>query len=179
MSSTTSTRFPKGQSGNPKGRPKKRRPDVSAFDIIFDKTLTVTQNGVERELTVDEALQLQTYQAALKGSRMSVRAVLKMIEKRELAIAKLNPAPSAPVKLEYEHDSDNADEALLLLGIAELLPTPDGAPSNYRQFRLATWAAQFGISRAGRRQLSDKDREDIKRFTLNPEKLRWPRRRGA
>ena len=70
-------------------------------------------------------------------------------------------------------------EALLLLGIAELLPTPDGAPSNYRQFRLATWAAQFGISRAGRRPLSDKDREDIKRFTLNPDKLRWPRRRGA
>jgi hypothetical protein len=74
-------RFQKGQSGNPAGRPKKRRPHVSAFDVIFDKTLTVTQNGVERELTVDEALQLQTYQAALKGSKMAVRAILKMIEK--------------------------------------------------------------------------------------------------
>ena len=83
--------FEKGQSGNPAGRPKKRRPHVSAFDIIFDKTLTVTQNGVERELTVDEALQLKTYQAALKGSKMAMRAVLKMIEKREIALAKQPP----------------------------------------------------------------------------------------
>jgi len=86
-------RFVKGQSGNPAGRPKKRRPHVSAFDIIFDKTLTVSQNGIERELTVDEALQLKTYQAALKGSKMAVRAVLKMIEKRESALAEKAPKP--------------------------------------------------------------------------------------
>ena len=91
MSAGASTRFRKGQSGNPAGRPKARRPHISAFDIIFDKTLTVTQNGVVRDLTVDEALQIQTYQAALKGSRMAVRAVLKMIEKREVALAKLAP----------------------------------------------------------------------------------------
>ena len=57
------TRFRKGQSGNPKGRPKKPRPSTrsgSAFDVIIDKTLSVTQGGVERELTVKEALQLQT-----------------------------------------------------------------------------------------------------------------------
>ena len=77
-----SGRFQKGQSGNPAGRPKARRPHISAFDVIFDKKLTVSQNGIERELTIDEALQLQTYQAALKGSKMAVRAVLKMIEKR-------------------------------------------------------------------------------------------------
>ena len=82
---------PKGRSGNPAGRPKKRRPHVSAFDIIFDKTLTVTQGGAERELTVEEALELQTYQAALKGSRMAIRKMLKMIEKREAALARKTP----------------------------------------------------------------------------------------
>lgn len=177
MSRGGTTRFVKGQSGNPGGRPKQRRPHISAFDIIFDKTLTVTQNGVERELTVDEALQLQTYQAALKGSRMAVRQVLRMIEKRELAIAALSPPPTSSTTVEVEHDSDNADEALGLLGIVDHgPPAPGGRHAAYAP-RLATWATQAAISRPGRRRLEAKHIEDIKQFTLEPEKLKWPRQR--
>src|SRR5918993_1279412 len=108
-----SGRFQKGQSGNPAGRPKKRRPHVSAFDIVFDKRLSVIQNGEERELTVDEALQFKTYLAALKGSKMAVRAVLNMIEKREAALAARTPAPEPPKRNPYVliYDSDSADEA--------------------------------------------------------------------
>ena len=124
-----SGRFQQGQSGNPAGRPKARRPHVSAFDIVFDRMLTVTQDGIERELTVDEALQLKTYQAALKGSKMAVRAVLKMIEKREKALAaqavKTQPA-AKPNPYVVVHDSDSADEAMKLLGIAAIHEAPSG-----------------------------------------------------
>lgn len=170
-------RFQKGQSGNPAGRPRKRRPNVSAFDIIFDKTLTVTQNGVERELTVDEALQLQTYQAALKGSRMAVRQVLKMIEKREAALNKAAPAPPArPMKFRVEHEPRNADEAMLLLGVSVRDPNWFEECRYGVRMKLATWAAQAAISRPGRKKLTQKEMEDVKRVTLEPEKLKWPRR---
>ena len=165
-------RFEKGQSGNPAGRPKARRPHSSAFDIIFDKTLTITQGGVERELTVDEALQIQTYQAALKGSKMAVRAVLKMIEKREKAIAKRSPPLHQAIRLLTEYDSDNANEAMLILGIAEY----DG-PGDGHRMRVATWAAQAGLSRPGRPPLSEKEVSDVKFFTLESDKLKWPKRR--
>ena len=164
-------RFEKGQSGNPAGRPKARRPHNSAFDIIFDKTLKVTQGGVERELTVDEGLQLQTYQAALKGSKMAVRAVLKMIEKREKAIAKRAPAAVAPIRIENEHDSDNANEAMLILDIAQY-----AGPDDNRRMRVSTWAAQAGLSRPGRPPLSEKEVGNVKFFTLEPDKLKWPKR---
>nr|WP_166179970.1 DUF5681 domain-containing protein [Altererythrobacter segetis] len=179
MSRGGHTRFSKGQSGNPKGRPKARRPHVSAFDIIFDKTLTVTQGGVERELTIDEALQLQTYQAALKGSRMAIRQVLKMIEKREAALAKLNPPKSRALTMEVEHDADNADEAMRILGIATLDKTEDSGGYWSTHLRLATWATQAALSRPGRRRLTEKDVEDIKRLTCSPERLKWPRGRLA
>jgi hypothetical protein len=173
-------RFQKGQSGNPAGRPKKRRPHVSAFDVIFDKTLTVTQNGAERELTVDEALQLQTYQAALKGSKMAVRAILKMIEKRELALAKKAPPPAVQaMKFGHEGDPRNADAAMLLLGITVPDPTWEDPCEYGTRMKIANWAAQAGISRPGRRPLSDKDRENIKTQTINSETLKWPRQRGA
>ncbi len=174
-----SGRFEKGQSGNPAGRPKKRRPHVSAFDILFDKRLTVSQNGVERELSLDEALQLQTYQAALKGSKMAVRAVLKMIEKREGALAKKNPPPAPRgIPWRFEMDPRNADDAMLLLGIAVRDESWTG-PCNYgTRMKLSTWAAQAGIGGPGRSRLTEQQISEIKRVTLAPDQLRWPRSRG-
>lgn len=172
-----SGRWRKGESGNPGGRPKKRRPHISAFDIIFDKSLAVTQNGLESNLTVDEALQMQTYQEALKGKRMAVRQVLKMIEKREAALGASAP-PTQKIKMEYEHDSDNANEAMLILRIADYGPPTGGGGPATRQLKLTTWAAQAAISRPGRKALTDKQIEAVKRDVLEFDKLKWPRRRA-
>lgn len=175
MSRGGDTRFAKGSSGNPAGRPKQRRPHVSAFDIIFDKTLTVTQNGVERELTVDEALQLQTYQAALKGSKMAIRQVLKMIEKREAALAKRSlPVPQCP-GIEREHSADNARQALIILGLIEA--DPRRGDQSDPHMKVANWAAQAALSRPSRRKFDDKDVKDIKFFTNDADTLKWPRGR--
>ena len=112
-------RFRKGTSGNLKGRPKSRRvSSISAFDIIMDRTFTVTQDGKPRELTLEEALQHRTYQEAIKGNRPSQREVLKMIAKREKWLAARRPVSGLKLIMETE-DPDNANEALLLLGVAD------------------------------------------------------------
>jgi len=173
---SSGTRFQKGQSGNPKGRPKQRRPHVSAFDIIIDKTLTVTQGGREREFTIDEALQLQTYQAALKGSKMAIRKVLKMIEKREAALAKRQPATQDPATLEWHYDADNADEAMRILGIIERDPAwGDEHPRD----KAATWATQAALSRPGRKTFDKREIDNIRMFTMDCDDLKWPRGRIA
>ena len=169
-----SGRFLKGQSGNPKGRPRQRRPNVSAFDIIFEKTLTVTQAGVARELTVDEALQLQTYQAALKGSRMAIRTVLKMIEKREHALRKSAPLPTRNVQpFKHSYDTDSADQAMLLLNV--ICTNAEFGGSAPRPNVVETWAAQAAISRPGRRKLEPRKRDELKLFVKDFDTLKWPR----
>lgn len=166
------TRFQKGQSGNPKGRPPKpRRPNISAFEIVLDKRLTATVGGKERELTVEEVLQQQTLKDALAGKRMAIRKVLKMIAKREAALAKKNPPPPRTIPFEIHHCADNANEAMRILGIAN----PDATHPN--RWKVNTWATQAALGRPGRRKFNKRDVENIKFFTDHPDTLRWPRGR--
>jgi hypothetical protein len=78
-----------------------------------------------------------------------------------------------------EYDSDNANEAMRILGIASYTYPYGTEDEGTRRLRLQTWAAQAGLSRAGRRTLNDKDVSEIERCTLEPSTLRWPRRRAG
>lgn len=169
------TRFRKGQSGNPRGRPKKQAPAASAFDVIFDKTLSVTQNGVERQLTVEEALQLRTYQDALGGSRAARREVLKMIAKREKWLADKAPVVRKPIEVKIGHEGRTADEALLLLGIAGRDEQRGGPEYGHQlMLKLEPWVTQLGLKRGRRREFSEKDLDDIRRETRAPDTIEWP-----
>jgi uncharacterized protein DUF5681 len=161
-------RFRKGTSGNPKGRPKSRgASSISAYAIIMDRTLTLTKDGKPHEVTLEEALQHRTYQEAINGNRAAQREVLKMIAKREKWFAAKRPV--SPVKFLMEpKDPDNANEALVLLGIAK----PE--PAWFNRLRLQPWAVQAALSRPGRRRLSAEDVSNIKRCTHDAETLRWP-----
>src|SRR5258705_11140555 len=83
--------FAKGQSGNLRGRPRRssRGAATSAFEILLDKTLTVTRGDKTCEISMEEALQQRTLQDALAGKRMAMREVLKWIKTRAAWFAKL------------------------------------------------------------------------------------------
>lgn len=178
MTRGASTRFRKGQSGNPKGRPRKVRSEqtsASAFDIVLDKTLTVTQNGVERELTVDEALLLRTYQDALAGNRPARRRILQMILRREEWLASQPSAHTPrPVIYRVEENPQNANAALLLLGIA----TRDDAGSvendPYERLLLELWAVEAALRRGRNLHIADKDRTLLCNSTRGGNEVVWP-----
>jgi Family of unknown function (DUF5681) len=170
--------FRKGRSGNPGGRPTaSRAPQSSAFDIIVEKTLTVAHHGIAREMTVEEALQQRTYQDALADKGMAQREVLKWIAKREAWLEKHAPKASRPaITRRVSPDPDNADAALLLLGIAAPNPARVEFGKNRAQLLLEPWAVQEALRRRrGGQRLTDGERNEIRRCTRDPDCLRWPR----
>jgi hypothetical protein len=166
----SSTRFRKGESGNPNGRPRKARDEsASAFDIVMDRRLDIVQDGVSRELSIDEALQWRTYQDAIGGSRLARREVLRMIAKREKALAPKTRLAGPMVVLTESSDPDNADEALLILGIAAV---NSGWEGTGRRLLLEPWAVQAAVSRSRSPSLTQRDVEDVRRSTRDAKTIR-------
>lgn len=73
------TRFQKGRSGNPKGRPRKSIDDPPGEDIativrrVLSEPMNVTLNGRTLRLTVEEALVRKTTAKALAGDLRAFR----------------------------------------------------------------------------------------------------------
>jgi hypothetical protein len=87
------TRFKKGQSGNPRGRPAKNLPALLA--AALNEKVTVTENGKRRQVTKREAVIAQlvnkSASAELRATKMLID-MLRDIEKRaEPAMAEKNP----------------------------------------------------------------------------------------
>ena len=170
-----STRFRKGQSGNPRGRPRKQPvARHSAFDVVIDRTLTIIQGGKPREVTVEEALQHKTYQDAIAGNRAARRDVLKMIAKREKALAAKAPL-AKPVEVRIEGtDPENADEAMLILGICRPDPRWAGTAGERERLLLESWAVEAALARRASRKLDRRDLDEVRRCTHAADTVRWP-----
>jgi hypothetical protein len=171
--------FSKGSSGNSRGRPTRSSasPKSSAFDVLVEKTVTVADHYGKREISVEEALQRRTYQDALDGKGMAQRKVLNWIAKREAWLVKHGPKVSQQAITSYfSPDPDNADAALLLLGIAAPNPARADIVADRGQLLLESWAVQTALRRRrGRHRLTDSERNEIRRCTRDPDCLRWPR----
>jgi hypothetical protein len=183
-SASNSGRFPRGRSGNLNGRPKRPRPSKgSAFEVLAEKTLTVASGSGTRKVALEDALQQRTLQDALAGKRMAQREVVKWIMKREAWLAK--QAARTPQKTQELppfiecRDPDNADAALLLLGIATQNPGRADIKADRAQLLLESWAVQAALRRRrGVRRLGEKEKDDIRRRTRDPDNLQWPRDPG-
>lgn len=174
------SQYKKGKSGNPDGRPPKKKPakSTSAFDIIIDQTLTITRNGMEQEISIQEARQHKAYLDAISGNVRAAREIVRMINKREKARAAIEQRKPKFIPLTIEPvDPDNANEAMKNLVIA----TPDERWSEpgevHNHIQLEPWAVQLAISRPGGSKFTDKDKDDIQRCTRDHSTLKWPKDR--
>lgn len=71
------TRFQKGQSGNPKGRPKGRKNMATVMREVLAQTVTIKQNGKKRRVPFSEAFVHRLVGKALEGTTRDMIALMK------------------------------------------------------------------------------------------------------
>lgn len=79
----TKTRFQKGRSGNPRGRPKESRNVVTVLSEALNQPVTLRQDGKSRQVTKGDAVIGVLLNMASKGERRAVDAVINLLGKIE------------------------------------------------------------------------------------------------
>ena len=90
------TRFAKGKSGNPKGRPKGSRNTYKLLEDLLEEKIVLLQNGKEVRLSKKAAILLQAVNSAVKGDLKAIQqlfphllAVDAKIAEREQKVSSL------------------------------------------------------------------------------------------
>lgn len=162
-----STRFPKGKSGNPRGRPKgsKRRPP---YDTVLGQLVTVREDGRERRLTAAEAFLLYMTKRGLEGDGAAARSAMVAIENaRGRGVA---AEPELLVIVYKGVTPGSVNSALEPLRMATKL-------DRYREtarMLLEPWLVEAALERLGNRRLTREQQETVVRATRLPRKVRWP-----
>ncbi len=110
------TRFVKGQSGNPSGRPKGKKNWATALHEALEEKVTIVENGKKRQVTKLDAAIKQMINQAATGDKASMRHLMQLVPGMEAIIASVGIAP-----LSSDQDKVVLEEMLKRLGGPETI----------------------------------------------------------
>lgn len=162
------SRFKKGRSGNPRGRPRGSRREVP-YDTVLGQTVTIREEGRERRVTAAEAFLLHITRKGLAGDNAAARASLGAIE---AARAKRGEPAAAEIRLiRLIGVGFGVSTVLDSLGLGKKLFSRDEARVRWL---LQPWIVQAALARLGSRRLSIEEQREVWSTTRTPEKVSWP-----
>jgi Family of unknown function (DUF5681) len=164
----SSTRFEKGQSGNPRGRPRGRH-KLPPYEAVLGQKVTIRENGIERQVTASEAFLLHMIKQGLEGDIAAAGDVMTAIEGAHAIRQELGIQIPQRINLVFVSPG-NVNSALESLRMARKL-------DRYREtarMALEPWLVETALGRLGGRRLSVEEQKTVVQATRTPWKVRWP-----
>lgn len=117
------TRFQKGRSGNPRGRPSGSRSLNTELDEVLSTLVTVVENGQQKKVSTQKAALLRLLEKTLKGDARSLDSFLKLAQQRSSekeahAVGRKITAADEDILVRFKQDT--------LAEAAGSQPIPDG-----------------------------------------------------
>ena len=159
------TRFKKGQRANPTGRPRGRR--EPPHEAVLGQMVTIREDGVERDVTQEEAFVLQLAKMGVEGWGVAARTALNLIDEITTRISTLQRFITGIVRVMVAPGS--VSSALVTLRMATKL---DPYRTTARML-LEPWLVQAALAQLDW-GLSSAEQRTIVKATRTPHKVKWP-----
>lgn len=161
-------RFRKGQSGNPRGRPKGRHKKLP-YETVLGQLVTIGEDGIERMVTAEEAFLLKLRNDALNGDQKAARLIGPALEAEQAR--RSEQIENEPVDIEIRPvRPGSVTPALRSLRIATKLD----AFRKTARMALEPWIITAALQRFGDKRLSIEEQKIVLNATRTPRKVKWP-----
>lgn len=163
-----SGRFRKGQSGNPKGRPKGSH-RMPPKDEVMGQLVTIRDGNRAQEVTAEVAFLHKVQELALKGNSSALRAYEELKGALDARI-KEDDSSLKRIAIHFIRPG-SVNTALEILNMGRFR-------DRYREVRakmmLEPWLVEAALERLEGKRLTREEQEAVRAATRSPGKVNWP-----
>ena len=165
----SSSRFRKGRSGNPKGRPRGSKAKELPFEVVLGRKVTIRDKGEERTVTAAEAFLLLVTKRGLSGGPRQTKFALRAVEQAHKS-KEDSPNDTAIIFTIQLIARESLNSALIPLRMAVKLQrfTPSA------NMALEPWLVTAALARFENKRLTPEQQQAILQVTRSPHRVVWP-----
>ncbi|MBV1868418.1 MAG: hypothetical protein KUG69_11015 [Marinosulfonomonas sp.] len=164
-----STRFVKGVSANPAGRPKGSR-RLPPYEDVLGQMMQITDEGITRRAPIHEVLPRRLLELALKQQNNAAMRAIDALETERQSNQATDGFADRKTAIHFV-EPGNVTTALEPLKMGRIL---DRYREENARVALEPWLVEAALDGFGDRRLSLDEQKEVLQATRTPKKVTWP-----